>query len=78
VISLLVGKSVSSYALNPQYTHEVMTDINGTMTTTQEMYTEMEVGTAVTFFCAMWQVKTPKSEILILFLMFHHNNFNIL
>lgn len=53
---MLVGKSVSSYALNPSYTHEVMKEVNGTMEATQEMYTEIEIGTAVTFYCAMWQV----------------------
>jgi hypothetical protein len=58
VICLLVGKSVSTYALNPSYTHEVMKDVNGTMTASAEMYTEMEIGTAVTFYCAIWQVNT--------------------
>lgn len=33
-----------------------MKDVNGTMTATAEMYTDMEIGTAVTFYCAVWQV----------------------
>ncbi|CAB3371983.1 Hypothetical predicted protein [Cloeon dipterum] len=56
VICLLVGKSVSSYAMNPLYTHEVLKEVNGTMTNVQEMYTDLEIGTAVTFYCAVWQL----------------------
>jgi len=70
VICLLVGKTVATYALNPLYTHEVIKEVNGTMTTAQEMYTELEIGTATTFYCAIWQVrylllnKHPKSSKL--------------
>ncbi|XP_059491144.1 solute carrier family 26 member 6-like [Neocloeon triangulifer] len=56
VICLLVGKSVSTYALNPLYTHEVTKEVNGTLITLTEMYTELEIGTATTFYCAMWQL----------------------
>jgi hypothetical protein len=67
VICLLVGKSVSTYALNPSYTHEVMKDVNGTMTASAEMYTEMEIGTAVTFYCAIWQVNSKYNHLKIQF-----------
>jgi hypothetical protein len=70
VICLLVGKSVSTYALNPSYTHEVMKDVNGTMTASAEMYTEMEIGTAVTFYCAIWQVNTKCYPLKIDFKLF--------
>jgi hypothetical protein len=42
--------------MNPELTHWVESDVNGTLTMVEEMYTEIEIGTAVTFFSAMWQV----------------------
>ncbi|XP_065336757.1 prestin-like [Cloeon dipterum] len=56
VITLLVGKSVVVYAMNEDYQHDVTREINGTMITQREMYTELEVGTTVTFFSGLWQM----------------------
>ncbi|XP_065348885.1 prestin-like [Cloeon dipterum] len=56
VICLLVGKTVAKFAMNPNYVYEVYKEVNGTDTLVKEMFTNMEVATSMTFYCAIWQL----------------------
>jgi hypothetical protein len=53
VISLLVGRAVTQYANNPDFTF-TMTSENGTMVETE--YSVVEVGTTLTLLVAGWHV----------------------
>jgi hypothetical protein len=53
VISLLVGRAVTQYANNPDFTF-TMSSENGTMVETE--YSVVEVGTTLTLLVAGWHV----------------------
>jgi hypothetical protein len=60
VISLLVGRAVTQYANNPDFTF--MTAENGTMVETE--YSVTEVGTSLTLLVAGWHVSIDKGHDL--------------
>jgi hypothetical protein len=53
VISLLVGRAVTQYANNPDFTFTMASE-NGTMVETE--YSVVEVGTTLTLLVAGWHV----------------------
>lgn len=59
VISLLVGRAVTQYANNPEFTYTMAAE-NGTMVETE--YSGVEVGTSLTILVAGWHVSVLRKE----------------